>query len=308
MPTVIVDAATERGANMPTRKELVVLTAFGSTLDTALLCAVQPDEWSDQERHRTILLRPSTKSVELVEVLARPIHDSWLSTNGTAYCPTDGGELLRYSNASWNTEVICNREEEFGAITGFSGDRTVDDTVIVCGATSMFVRRKGQWKEHSLPDDIGEINGIHGLVSDEVYLCTDAGLFLWNGKKFDSVEGPEDDEILNVRVRSETDLVAVGDEVHIWTEKKGWRQLKSPLEDLAVGLCQAGDDVFIPSLEGILHLMGDKLKKVSAFGSNALFSIGSCIVAAGADGGVNIGDGTKWSRIPLPKLAPKEKL
>jgi len=292
---------------MAGRRELEMLTGFGRGLDSALLFAVQPDEWADEPwNHRTFVVRPGANSVVPLEVLPRPVHESWQSTNGTGYCPSNNGQLLIYTNGAWATEIVCSRNEEFGAMTGFGAPLPANDELILCGSASIFVRRNRRWTEHRVPDDIGELYGLHGLTPKEVYICTDAGLYLWDGKQLEATDGPDDDELNNLLVLSSTELIAVGENVHMWTDKKGWRELKSPCDDVAAGLCQSGSDVFIPSLEGILQLKDGKLKKVSAFGSNPLVAIGDHVIAAGTDGGICRSDGPKWTRIALPKLAQSE--
>lgn len=293
---------------MADRKELEMLTGFGRTLGGGMLFAVQPDEWAEQPGdHRTFVFRPGANSVDLIEVVTRPIHESWMSTNGTGYCPTNNGQLLIYADGAWTTEVICGRAEEFGAMTGFGAPLPANDELIVGGSASIFARRNRRWKEHNVPDDVGELYGLHGLTPSEVYLCSDAGLFLWDGKEFESVDGPEDDELSNVLVVSPTEIIGVGDGVHVWTDKKGWRQLKSPCDDVAGGLCRLGRDIFIPSLEGIMQLKDGKLKKVATFSTNPLVAVGDNIFGAIVGGGICRYDGTTWTRIAVPKLASGEK-
>jgi hypothetical protein len=285
-------------------KELKALSGFAVDESTAFILAVQPDEWAGP-KHRTFVFRVHAGAAEFVQTIQCPLQRCWLSRSMVAYCTTADGAVMSFRQGTSSSEKVSPRKEELDAIIGFSAKRPVDDELIVCGTVSIFARRAGRWIEHQLPDEVGEIYRLHGLAPDEVYICTDAGLYLWNGAELLEKEGP-DDEVLDVFVRSPTELVAVGDGVHLWSDEGGWKRLKSPFRQHSVGLCLAGDSLFIPSRHGVLCLRGAVLEKVSDLPSGQLIGLGNQIVAAGREGGLAYFDGRNWRRLPLPRLRPSE--
>ena len=157
-----------------------------------------------------------------------------------------------------------------------------------------------------MPDNVAELYRLHGRSAEEIYLCTDAGLYLWNGQTFAPQEGP-DDEIADVFVRSASELVAVGDGIHVWSDGAGWTQLKSPFKQHSVGLCSLGDSLYIPSRSGIARLTGRDIEKVSATPSGQLVAFADHVVAAGRDSGLSVRSDNRWQRVPLVLPAAAEQ-
>ena len=289
----------------PTMIELLMLCGFAVDDATAFIFAVCPDDWGDPKRE-TFVYRVHAGEAEYVQTIHHPLNDCWWSRHGVVHVTTDSAEVMSFERGCVSTERVCPRVEALEAIIGFSGATSADDVLIACGNTSLFVRSAGRWSEYPLPDDVSELYRLHGRSADEVYVCTDAGLYLWNGQTFAPREGP-DDEIIDVFVRSETELVAVGDGVHAWSDALGWSELKSPFGQHSVGLCSLDNSLYIPSRSGIARLTGTVLEKVCATPSGQLVAVGHRVVAAGRDRGLTVGTGNRWQRLPLalPRAAGK---
>lgn len=294
---------------MSQREELLMLSGFGNSAATARILAVQPDEFGDDDwPPRTFVFGLQGSSFGLLDRLAAQICESWMSSNGTAYCPADRGRLMCHIDGRWEQRRVCGRNEEFGAIIGFSAPVPEQDRLMICGSSSLFVGTTSKgFEEVALPDEAEEVWGLHGLSPDEVYVCSDAGLLLWDGVRLREVEGP-DDEITDVLVVSPTELIAVGETVHRWVDGQGWTLLRSDLKDPTTGLCLFQGQVMVPGLDGIGRIEGTHLKRLSKFSSNQLIACGDTLMAAGADGGLSIFNGVDFVRIKLPKLAPGEVL
>jgi len=287
---------------MSKARELVVMTAFGGSLDSAVIIAIQPDEWenSEGESYRTFVLQLKKERAELIETLPDLIiNEAWRSDNGTTYCSSNHGQLIVYRKGSWGKKKICEQDAEFGAIFGFSGKTEKEDILFTNTETSLFVQNNGIWQEFVFPDEVEEVLFLHGLSPTELYCCADSGLYLWDGKEFSQLEGP-DDELLCLYVVSSKKLLAVGDYVHLWSDEIGWKQLKSPTDSHSGLIAVLDDDVFIPTLDGILRLHAGQLEFVSSFCTNGIFHIGNGLIACGADGGLCIFEGKNWKRITLP--------
>ena len=285
--------------------ELMMLSGFAVDDATAFVFSVRPDDWGDPKRD-TFVHRVRADGAEWLQTIRQPLNDCWWSRNGAVYCTTDTGEVIAFERGNVTPERACPRIEPIEAIIGFSGATAADDVLIACGGTSLFVRRAGRWSEHPLPDDVAELYRLHGSSADEVYVCTDAGLYLWNGAVLAQREGP-DDEIADVFVRSATELVAVGDGVHLWSDALGWKQLKSPFGQHSVGLCSVGDSVYIPSRSGIARLTGTTLEKVSGTPSGQLVTVGDRVVAAGRDRGISFQAANGWQRLSLAPPATEKR-
>lgn len=283
-------------------KELSVITAFGESVDSAIVLAAQPDE-EEQEfgAERTLVLRIEGGVGRIVDVLPSPVVESWRSESGKAYCTSNGGQILTYFNGTWDREKVCQKDEYFRGIWGFGGKTDRDDIVIICSNESLYVRDKQSWSEYPMPQTVEIVKRIHGLSPDEVYVCTDDGLLCWNGKELKEIEGP-DDELRGVLVLSDQKILVTGDRLHLWSDKEGWRVLDSPAgEDHTHAILPFGDDIFIGTLEGILRLRGSKLEIVLDSFCNTLVSVGDAIIAAGDES--YLFDGKQWVLIQLPKLA-----
>ena len=285
--------------------ELLMLCGFAADDATAFVFAVRPDDWGDPKRE-TLVHRVHEGVAEYVQAIRQPLNDCWWSRHGVVHVTTDNAEVMSFERGNVRTERVCARAESLEAIIGFDGATVDEDVLLACGGTSLFVRSAGRWSEHPLPDHVAELYRLHGRSANEVYLCTDAGLYLWNGQTFAPRESPED-EIADVFVRSATELVAVGDRVHLWSDGAGWTELKSPFKQHSVGLCSVGSSLYIPSRSGIARLIGTDLGKVCATPAGQLVALGDRVVAAGRDRGLIVGSGEQWKRVSLALPAAAEQ-
>lgn len=290
---------------MSQSEKLQILNSFGTSLNNALVFAVKESDWEESESNEfpVYALKIDGHVAQIKDVLKQPVIEIWQSKNGAAYCPSTKGQMLIYNNNSWNSEVVCDRNEEFGYIWGISGSSISDDSIYIVSDTSFFTRINEIWKEYPLPEDIEMTYRMHGLSPKEIYICTDSGLLLWDGEVFEEVEGP-DDEPSAVYVLSDSELLVVGDSgVYLWTEELDWQELESPTDEVANGITAWGKDIFIPSLEGILKFHDGVITKVDKFSCNKILNIGNAILAAGSEGGLLMSqDGVGWSEINVPQV------
>ena len=170
--------------------ELMMLSGFAVDDATAFVFSVRPDDWGDPKRE-TFIHRVRADGAEWVQTIRHPVNDCWWSSKGVVFCTTDIGEVIAFERGNVAVERACPRIESLEAIIGFSGPTAAADVLIACGGTSLFVRNAGRWSEHPLPDNVAELYRLHGRSADEIYVCTDAGLYLWNGRQFATREAPD---------------------------------------------------------------------------------------------------------------------
>lgn len=286
---------------MPKPKEVEVMTAFGESIDSAMILAAQPDEIEQVDgAQRTLLLKIEGDVCRVVDTLPRPIGTSWRSNNGRVYCPSNGGQVLTYFDGAWDQEQVCAHEGIFGNLWGFSGKTPSEDIVFLCSDENLYIRDKGFWNEYPMPDTVEIVHGLHGLSPDQVYVCTDEGLLRWNGEELVELEGPPDDEPLGVLVLSKTDMLVSGYDLYLWSDKGGWIVLDSPAESHTIAMLSFGDDVFIGTTEGVLQRRSNKLEMVTDVFCNDLVNVGDGIIASGD--ATYLYDGRQWTQLWLPKL------
>lgn len=291
---------------MSDAKELQILTAFGASIDTAMIIAVHPDERAaEPKNHRSIVLKITNGSVQVVETLSQPIYVSWLSTSGAAYCPTHNGQVVIRTNGAWEREQVCDRDVRFGDVFGFCGAVPRDDIVFVSSDESLFIRTEGVWKEHAMPQTVEIVRRIHGLSQDQVYITTDEGLLCWNGSKLVELEGPEC-EPSGVLVISETEMLVTGGDLFYWSDETGWETLASPAERHTIALVPFGEVVFIGTANGVLQYCSGELELVTDCFCNNLMNIGTGVVASGDAN--YLFDKEKWIKFELPILSFMEPL
>jgi hypothetical protein len=283
--------------------ELKPLTAFGRSRADVSIIAVQLEEWAHANPIRSFRLRLDRDEATLVETLHEIPTRVFQADRGTVYCLSGLGQLRILDRGRWTTERVCDADEEFNDLFGFSGTTLQEDQIFVVSNTGLFVRRAaGRWETYAIPEGFEVANCIHGLRPDELYIGVDGGLVRWDGRTLAPVEGP-DDEVIALLVRSEEEMLAVGNEIHRWTEAEGWTALESPVEGLAAGLLTFQNDVYLASFEGILRADGLDFKRVDPFPCNGLVAVGDILLAMGRDSGLAVLEHGRWSRIRLPRLA-----
>lgn len=292
---------------MQATNDLLVLTACGRSLESALIFSIKRSDWvaSDVWDHPTFILRVNNDSAQIIETFQQPIEDSWASMNGTIYCPTNHGQLLIYRDGAWSKEKVCDRDESFGAIWGINDKSGKDDILFIVSNNSLFVRNKGLWSEHPMPEQVNIVYSLHGLKVDEVYICTDEDLLHWDGTELTEVEGPEASGVL---VISDTEMIAVGSTgLYRWIVNGNWKKVKIPTKSVANGMVCWNNQVFIPTSEGVLCLREGVVSKVSDFRCNRILDVGDALLASGGQGGLHVTtDGMAWSEISLPEIESTE--
>lgn len=288
-------------------EELILTTAFGDSKEAAVLLAAQPEELEEEfGAQRAFALKLKNNEGIIVEEISHPIIDSWCSRSKKAYCSSDRGHIMTYQNGNWNREKVTGKEIEFKAIWGFSGLKAPDDTVFLGSDESLFILDKGIWNEHPMPQPVEMVSRLHGLSSDEVYICTDDGLLCWNGTELIKKEGPDDD-LRGVIVISEQEILVTGDRLHLWSDEEGWKKLDSPgEEDHTLAICPFGDDIFIGTLNGVVRYRNGGMEMVTSEFCNILADVGDAIIASG-DEAYLFEDG-QWKRLRLPSVGFMEKI
>lgn len=287
-------------------KELQILTAFGASVDEAMIIAAHPDERSaEPKNHHSIILKIVKGVTQVVEILRQPIYASWLSTSGVGYCPTNQGQIITFIDGAWQLEQVCERDVRFGDVFGFSGSDSIHDVVFVSSDESLFVRTEGIWKEHAMPQTVEIVYRMHGLSQDEVYITTDEGLLCWNGSELVELEGPEY-EATGVLVISESEMLVTGGDLFYWSDETGWQTLSSPAERHTIALISFVAAAFIGTANGVLRYESGELELVTDYYCNNLMNIGTGVIATG-DANL-LFDGESWNKLNIPELDIQEIL
>jgi hypothetical protein len=282
-------------------------TAFGPSLAEALILCSQRDEWGDDEGPQrafvvglTGLDEDGELGAEIRETLPSPVHRSWSSDNGTTYCSSNAGELWVHGTSGWTRERACEEPLQLEWIWGLSGSTPEEDELFVSDEQRLFVRRGGTWQALEVPGNIEMINGIHGLRGDQIYLATDAGLYLWDGHGLHGHPAPGG-EALAIRVLSEDEMLLAADNaLHRWTRAEGWVHIEGP--DPTIALVEDGSDVFIGTIDGAVRLEGDHVRPELHSGfCNFVARLGEDLLVSGE--AVLVRQRGLWRPVRLPTLA-----
>lgn len=287
-------------------KDLYLMTAFQDTLNRLFLCTCHPDDYDPNTSSftRSILLSLEGKTAKISHVLSHAIETAWRAKTGKVYCTSTGGQIYSHQGEGWKREVVCDRPINFKWIHGFSGESEKDEVVFLPSVSGLFIKKDGQWSEHPMPEGVEMIQNLHGLSPDDVYICTDAGLVHWDGKELSLVEAPDDNLLLSVLVLSDDEMLLAGKKLYCWTEKTGWKKLKSPAKTHTVAMVKWNNDVWIGTSDGVLRRSGNKMELVTKAHCNGLFDLGTGLLADGDE--ILLFDGKAWNQLTLPKLAVEE--
>jgi hypothetical protein len=289
-------------------KELRAWAGFGTSLESAYLLAAHPDEELEPDgllpssTRRTFVLQLRSGKPTFVETVDAPLARAWCSTNGTAYCTVvRQGYMLKFASGKWEREAFSDKPEDTTFVWGVSGSEPDRDVVYVCAKSALFVREATGWKENPVPSGTQSLLHAHGLAPEEVYVCGDPDLLLWNGNSLGAVERPGDMMPKSVCVVSEREMIAAGAKrLYTWSEPSGWDRVDTKFKGFRTAL-RFGDSVYAGTpRSGVLRIWpGDPTKVTEDFNCLRLFSLGNGILAVGKSVS-HLYDGSEWTQIPMP--------
>lgn len=287
---------------MSESSSLSLLTACGRTFADAIVCAelYEPPEGAPP---RTFLYE--TRGQRLEPLPALPSFDgrigfSWASPHGEVYFACMAMGVLRFDGRGVSPEKFPSAAPEFSGMLGFGGASAAEDVILLCSNRALFVREAGKWIEHRMPKTVEIVLNMHGLSSREVYICTDQGLLLWNGKTLEGVEGPKREEPMGVLVISDQEMWVAGDDkLWRWTSVSGWKSVKAPTEDFACSILQFHDEILVASLDGVVVGRHGHFQIGNPAECNTLIQLGDRVVAGGL-AETHIYDGKEWTPWIIP--------
>jgi hypothetical protein len=303
-------------AKQKAEPQLKVIGVFGNDPAHALIAARAPDseeeddEWTEDDEddedsgpgeRLSLLLELDGSGTRLKQRVPHSLEHGWQSPHGPIYFAAEGGQVLVYDSGRFKSEKVTEPEEELGRVIGHAGGSAAKDTVVALAEARAFVRVSGRWNEIELPEETEMVWATAILRPNAMYILADTGLLLFDGKKVDTLEGP-DEELTGICVRPNGDLIATSDAgLYVWSEAEScWTLHESPAE-LTIGMLDRGDEVLLATDSGILSWDGAKFHKLAkGFDSNGLAEAGGVAFALGAESGLWMNQGNAWNRISVP--------
>jgi hypothetical protein len=296
----------------------MISAVFGAQAEGAILLARGPDpeiDWTGDlsalkpPPERTAILSLAGGRARFKEWLHRDLWAAWRSPNGATYCTATRGEMMVLSDGKWRSErVVDDEDEKLTWVTGFGGATEPEDWLLAFGGTRAFCRRGGAWNELELPDDADMLGKAAGRSPNEMYILSEGGILLWDGKTVTPAEGPND-QFMGILARPNGDLVVTGKKgLHHWSEAAGkWSRHKAPAK-LRSAILERGGVVFLATEEGILSWNGSTFEfELKGADLNGLSPVGDDLFAKGADEGVFLRRGPEWVPVPVPfSILPEE--
>ena len=160
-------------------KPLTLVTAFGPSLERAVLLAAHPDEQFRPDGNpiadrRSLVLRLDGERAVVVDEVLAPLVRSWYSSSGAGYCSTiDSNLLWRWEGGRWSTEQFSERRVDMiRHVFGFAGKQPADDELWMCTKGALFHRAHQTWTRHELTQRFPY--QIHGRSASELYIGGEA--------------------------------------------------------------------------------------------------------------------------------------
>ena len=286
-------------------KPLIADIVIGPDLRHCLVLASHPDERMEPDgdpsrTRRTIVLRFDGERFSAPSTLPVPLDRGWASANGAGYCTSFRGSLAHvYVDGQWGSERFSSQDEDVLRIWGISGGTPQEDRVYVSTEGTLFIRQAGAWSRHVPPEPAKRLFGVHGLRPEELYVCSDTGLLLWNGQQFQPLED---------RPVSIVEAILVhGDEIYAgnrflvhWTKATGWQRWQPTLVS-PTAIIDIDDAIIVSTFKhGVTERNGGQFVSVTPpHMALELQRIGDGAFAMGDDQSYIRLDG-RWQRLVMP--------
>jgi hypothetical protein len=291
------------------QKKLIADVMVGGDPTRSIVLASHPDERMDPDgtdpslTRRTIVLTFDGQRFTDATSLAFPLDRAWNSTNGTGYCtPIRGHDVHLYTNGAWTQERFASQDEDVLRIWGLSGPSSQEDRVYISTEGTLYIREGGAWAAHRAPDPVQSLYGVHGRSPDELYVCSDAGVLLWTGTRFEELEDDPRSPVKAIRI--------VGDEIYAggrfllhWTKASGWQRWEPAVRN-PTAIIDIGGVVIVGTFQkGVMERQGAAFGPVTrAFMCLDLQPIGHGAFATGDDGTFVRAAG-RWQEVAMPLCA-----
>ncbi|MFT3925150.1 MAG: hypothetical protein QM778_21620 [Myxococcales bacterium] len=279
-------------------KTLRVTSAFGRTLKEAILLAYHPDEYPKGIR-RTFLLRLQGDRAVVLEERPYLLGCAWYSSSGTTYCSVvDSGAIHRWHAGQWSEETFSSKPAEVRYVYVVPGAKPEDDTVFLAGEKQLFVRQAGKWLSKRIPGQ-GFPFQVTGTSADQVYVGA-SELSVWDGKKLNSLESPDDDSMSGLALTADDRLIGGNDFISASTSDGGWERIPTPFKGVFM-FARLGDDVYaLTDKQGVAKVYPGPIQSFTRpLDALGLLAVGDGLIAFGRDG-VLAFDGTRWFEVHMP--------
>lgn len=286
-------------------KPLTLVTAFGPSLERAVLLAAHPDEQFRPDGNpaadrRSLVLRLDAERAVVESEVSVPLVRSWYSGGGTGYCSTiDSNVLWKWEQGRWSTEEFSERRVDMiRHIFGFAGDRPEDDELWMCTKGALFHRAAGTWTRQDLAQRFPY--QIHGRSSSEVYIGGEA-LLRYDGTALQELEAPPGDQPSALWVTSDDRLIAGDRKLSISTAAGKWERIETPIGDYML-MAELDGRVFAgTSGDGVVTVHPGAVERSSPpFDVTLLVAVGDGLIAIGDEQSMAY-DGRRWWKIQMPE-------
>jgi hypothetical protein len=287
-------------------KKLVPRAVVGTRVEGCLILADHPDDLDLHEGHapphgpRTVVSRFDGIRAIIVETVPAYTFWAWSSSSGHSYAaPSEGGYLMVHAKGEWSRETLSSTTENISSMWGWPGQSATEDLVFVSAESKVFLREKGRWHSLPIPGEPGTLYGVHGSGPNEVYIGSDEGFLLWDGRALSEVEGPRGDTAESVLVMA--DSIFAGD-VYLsrWTQTDGWQRATDRKEKVASLYAMHGK-IYVGTYDrGVTELIDGKTVPLTPpFSCVALYGVGDAVFGFG-DGLCYFSRGGPWEEVSLP--------
>lgn len=288
---------------------LVADAVIGHDVRNCLLLAshpqerMQPNGWEPSHTRRTFVLFFDGHVARTGITLPDPLVRAWTSGTGVGYAaPVRGNYLYVYAAGKWKREQFSEKDEWIACIWGLTGADGAGDTVFMSTESGLFIRHDKQWTLHTPPAPAKKVYGVHGLSTDEVYVCGDQGLLRWNGRALEAINGPSGPLPQSIVVLPD-EVIAGGDILSHWTDGEGWRKFEPAINDV-MALSESRGRLLVGTYaKGVFERQGESVRAATPpFACLALHQMGSDAIACGDEQGFVSLDG-QWQPLSLPVCA-----
>ena len=285
-------------------KPLTLVTAFGPSLERAVLLAAHPDERYRRDGNpvadrRSLVLRLDGERAVVEEELGVPLVRSWYSSSGVGYCSTHESNLLwKWEQGRWSTEEFSDRRVDMiRHVFGFAGARPEDDELWMCTEGALLHRVAGTWTRHEVTQRFPY--QIHGLSPSEVYIGGDE-LLRYDGSAFEELESPSDDETSALWVTPDDRLIVGYRKLSLSTADGQWERIETSFSCYML-MAELERRIFAAtSGDGVVTVYPGPVERSSPpFEVNRLVAVGDGLIAVGDDQSMAY-DGRRWWTIQMP--------
>lgn len=292
-------------------KPLIADILIGKEVRDCLVLASHPDERRSPDGQKPSLTRPTIvmhfdgRNFRGVTSLPVALRRGWSSDNGTGYCTSiRGKQCYVHDGKQWQSETFSEQDEDVMRIGGLSGTDAPRDLVWISTDGALFLRREARWTRHAPPEPARRVFGVHGPTSEELYVCTDAGLLMWTEvagfrSLIDRPRGIQKEILVK-----DGDIFVGNRQLMRWNQSGGWRNVEPAVRDVTA-IVEASGVVLVGTFEkGVFEQQGGVFVPATPeFQCLEVQRVGSGAFAAADDRGY-VRLGSHWHELHMPRCVP----